>query len=46
MTSVWLTERFGGIDPSNYTWADIHGTNFLNPFGGRPRGRLGADQRW
>lgn len=34
MTAEWLTTRFGGIDPSNYTWADMHGTNFANPYGG------------
>jgi penicillin amidase len=33
VTAEWLTARFGGIDPSNYTWADMHGTDFANPFG-------------
>jgi penicillin amidase len=33
-TAEWLTTRFGGIDPSNYTWADMHGTDFENPYGG------------
>jgi penicillin amidase len=38
MTAEWLTTRFGGIDPSNYTWADMHGTNFSNPYGGELEG--------
>lgn len=34
LTAEWLTGRFGGIDPANYTWGDMHGTDFRNPFGG------------
>jgi penicillin amidase len=34
MTAEWLNTRFGGVDPANYTWADMHGTEFTNPFGG------------
>lgn len=33
-TAQWLTETFGGIDPSGYSWGDMHGTYFANPFGG------------
>ncbi len=29
-----LTDRYGDVDPSGYRWEDMHGTNFLNPFGG------------
>lgn len=38
MTAEWLTGRFGGIEASNYTWGDMHGTNFANPFGGELEG--------
>lgn len=34
MTAEWLNTRFGGVEPSNYTWGDMHGTNFENPYGG------------
>lgn len=34
-TAALLTDRFGGVDPSLYTWGDVHGTHFDNPFGGR-----------
>lgn len=33
-TKDYLVKRFGGVDPSNYQWGDIHGTYFDNPFGG------------
>lgn len=33
-TADWLTEEFGGVDPSLYTWGDRHGTGFRNAFGG------------
>ena len=29
-----LRARFGDVDPSRYTWGDMHGTRFDNPFGG------------
>jgi penicillin amidase len=34
-TAAFLQARFGGVDPSLYTWGDMHGTKFDNPFGGR-----------
>lgn len=34
-TASLLTQRFGGVDPSGYTWGDLHGTRFDNPFGER-----------
>jgi penicillin amidase len=37
-TAEWLTQRYGSIDPANYTWADMHGTNFTNPYGGALEG--------
>lgn len=36
----WLTTTYGSVDPSGYTWADMHGTRFANPFGG------GLDGGW
>ena len=30
----WLTMRFGGLEPTRYTWGDLHGTEFDNSFGG------------
>ncbi len=29
-----LEARYGSVDPSGYAWEDIHGTNFVNAFGG------------
>jgi penicillin amidase len=37
-TAAFLRSRYGGVDPSLYTWGDIHGTKFDNPFGGRLEG--------
>jgi penicillin amidase len=34
-TAAFLQARFGGVDPSLYTWGDMHGTKFDNPFGAR-----------
>lgn len=34
-TAQFLSARFGGVDPSLYTWGDLHGTQFDNQFGGR-----------
>jgi penicillin amidase len=34
-TAQLLNARFGGVDPAGYTWGDMHGTRFDNPFGGR-----------
>lgn len=34
-TAEFLQSRFGGVDPSLYTWGDMHGTKFDNPFGMR-----------
>jgi penicillin G amidase len=33
-SAQWLTTTYGSVDPSGYTWADMHGTRFANPFGG------------
>jgi penicillin G amidase len=33
-SAEWLTATYGSVDPSGYTWADMHGTRFANPFGG------------
>ena len=33
-TAQWLNSSFGGVDPANYSWGDMHGTRFQNPFGG------------
>jgi penicillin amidase len=38
MTAEWLTARFGGVEASNYSWGDMHGTDFANPFGGELEG--------
>lgn len=32
-TAAWLSDSFGGVDPANYSWGDMHGTRFANPFG-------------
>lgn len=32
-TAAWLIERFGGTEPSRYTWADVHGTTFRSVYG-------------
>ncbi len=32
-TASVLNSRFGGVASKNYTWADVHGTNFDNPYG-------------
>lgn len=32
-TALFLTERFGGTDPSLYTWGDFHGTYFHGLWG-------------
>jgi penicillin G amidase len=32
-TAAWLDATYGGIDPSNYSWGEMHGTRFSNPFG-------------
>src|SRR5262249_45952496 len=32
-TKAWLTTRFGGTDPSMYTWGAVHGARFDNPYG-------------
>jgi len=29
-----LETRYGSVDPVGYTWGDVHGTDFSNPFGG------------
>ncbi|GAB4202428.1 MAG: penicillin acylase family protein [Sandaracinaceae bacterium] len=29
----WLTTRFGGVEPSRYTWADVHGAVFRSIYG-------------
>ena len=29
-----LEDRYGSVDPKGYTWGDMHGTDFSNPFGG------------
>ncbi len=34
-TAELLTDRYGGVDPSLYTWGEVHGTRFDNTFGGR-----------
>ena len=34
-TGAFLRSRFGGVDPSLYSWGDMHGTKFNNPFGER-----------
>jgi penicillin amidase len=34
-TAAFLQGRYGGVDPSLYTWGDMHGTKFDNPFGAR-----------
>lgn len=31
----WLTQEFGGVDASRYTWGDRHGTGFRNGYGGQ-----------
>ncbi len=33
LTADWLNDNYGGVDPSGYSWADMHGTRFENPFG-------------
>ena len=33
-TATWLTDTYGSIDPSGYSWGDMHGTRFRNPYGG------------
>lgn len=32
-TASWLERRFGGVDPSLYTWGDHHGTRLLTDYG-------------
>jgi penicillin amidase len=34
-TSDWLTERFGGVEPSLYTWGVHHGSRFPSEWGER-----------
>lgn len=29
-----LEALYGDVDPAGYTWGDMHGTDFTNPFGG------------
>jgi penicillin amidase len=33
-TADWLNATYGSVDPSGYSWGDMHGTRFANPFGG------------
>jgi penicillin G amidase len=33
-TAQMLDARYGGVEPNRYTWGDMHGTRFANPFGG------------
>ncbi|PRQ02777.1 Penicillin acylase 2 precursor [Enhygromyxa salina] len=33
-TAEWLNQTYGSVDPGGYSWADMHGTRFSNPFGG------------
>jgi penicillin amidase len=33
-TAEWLVATYGSVDPSGYSWADMHGTRFENSFGG------------
>jgi penicillin amidase len=37
-TAAWLTDRYGGVDPSLYTWGDHHGTRFRSDWGDRTAG--------
>lgn len=32
-TAKFLTERYGGVDPTAYRWGDMHVTNFDNAYG-------------
>ncbi|MCA9684867.1 MAG: penicillin acylase family protein, partial [Myxococcales bacterium] len=32
-SAAWLVGRYGSVDPDGYSWADMHGTHFENPFG-------------
>lgn len=29
----WFNATYGSVDPSGYSWGDMHGTRFENPFG-------------
>lgn len=43
-TAAFLTERFGGVDPSLYTYADMRVTDFDNAFGlGMPLVKIPTD---
>ncbi|MBC8067264.1 MAG: penicillin acylase family protein [Deltaproteobacteria bacterium] len=33
-TAETLRARFGAVDPAGYSWGDLHGTRFDNPYGG------------
>ena len=33
ITAQWLRDTYGDIDPSGYSWGDMHGTRFDNPAG-------------
>jgi penicillin amidase len=33
-TAAFLAARFGGVDPSNYVWSDVHFSTFANTYGG------------
>lgn len=37
-TADWLVDRYGGVEPSLYTWADHHGTRFPSEWGDRTAG--------
>ena len=37
-TATWLSERFGGVDPSGYTWGDYHSARFPSVYGERLEG--------
>ncbi|HLT38567.1 MAG TPA: penicillin acylase family protein [Enhygromyxa sp.] len=32
-TADWFNNTYGSVDPSGYSWGDMHGTRFENPFG-------------
>lgn len=34
-TAAWLSDQFGAVNPSGYTWGERHGTGFRNGFGGK-----------
>ncbi len=34
----WLEGRYGSVDPGGYSWGDMHGTLFDNPYGGSLEG--------